>query len=115
MPNITTCTRCGKLYEESSGERADEPDRLCTACWRAARAALKCADPISAAVDDVLIDEMPDGLKAAIDAALAGGAPPGEILRRVRLKTGGPQAQPGGLTYLAVEAYLERRAKESPR
>jgi hypothetical protein len=26
MPNITTCTKCGHLYEESSNEAANEPD-----------------------------------------------------------------------------------------
>lgn len=71
-------------------------------------------DDLERAVNDVLIDEMPAGLKAALDAALAKGAPPAEILRRVRAQTGGPLARPGGLTYLAVEAYLERRAKEAP-
>lgn len=36
MPHLTTCTRCGRPYEESSEERANEPawtgERLCHAC-----------------------------------------------------------------------------------
>ena len=45
MPNTTTCTRCGRAYDEVSADRADVPawaaDRLCPECWafeqRAAR------------------------------------------------------------------------------
>lgn len=33
MPNITTCTRCGKCYEETSEERANEAERLCAECF----------------------------------------------------------------------------------
>ena len=33
MHNITTCSKCGKCYEESSEERANEPDRLCHECY----------------------------------------------------------------------------------
>lgn len=33
MPHITTCTRCGKGYEESSEEAANAPERLCHRCW----------------------------------------------------------------------------------
>ena len=34
MPNITTCTRCGKAYEEGSEEAANAPDkRLCPKCF----------------------------------------------------------------------------------
>lgn len=32
MPHITTCTRCGSAYEESSEERAHEAERLCPPC-----------------------------------------------------------------------------------
>ena len=32
MPNITTCTHCGKLYEASSEETANERVRLCPTC-----------------------------------------------------------------------------------
>lgn len=38
MAHITTCTQCGKLYEESSEEYANEPNRLCLACWRSQNA-----------------------------------------------------------------------------
>ena len=38
MPNTTTCTRCGRAYDESSADRADVPawaaDRLCPDCYR---------------------------------------------------------------------------------
>jgi predicted nucleic acid-binding Zn-ribbon protein len=35
MPHITTCTRCGHLYEESSEETANAPgERLCYDCYR---------------------------------------------------------------------------------
>lgn len=30
--SITTCSACGKLYEESSDEAANMPFRLCLAC-----------------------------------------------------------------------------------
>lgn len=36
---ITTCTNCGKGYYESSEEMANEPGRLCMACWNQAKAA----------------------------------------------------------------------------
>lgn len=36
MPT-TTCTTCGKLYEESSEELANAPKRDCMDCWMAAR------------------------------------------------------------------------------
>lgn len=32
MPNVTTCSRCSRLYEASSEEIAAEPDRLCPWC-----------------------------------------------------------------------------------
>lgn len=45
MPYVTTCRRCGRAYAERSREAADVPawaatvaDRLCPACWQAARA-----------------------------------------------------------------------------
>lgn len=34
MSCVTNCTKCGALYEESSEERANEPDRTCIACNR---------------------------------------------------------------------------------
>lgn len=34
MSNTTTCTRCGKLYEESSSEEANSPKRECVDCWK---------------------------------------------------------------------------------
>lgn len=36
MSAITTCTKCGSLYEESSEEQANAPDRECTKCYLAA-------------------------------------------------------------------------------
>lgn len=33
---ITTCTKCGKLYEAGSEDQANEPDRLCRECAMAA-------------------------------------------------------------------------------
>ena len=68
-------------------------------------------ESLEAAVDRVLIDSMHKGLKAAIDGALAGGATAAQVLARIHKLTGGPRAQPGGLTYLAAEAYLEAKAK----
>ena len=35
MPHITTCTSCGKCYEEVSEELANAPERECIPCWRA--------------------------------------------------------------------------------
>jgi hypothetical protein len=32
MPNITTCTKCGGLYEAGSEEQANEPERFCPSC-----------------------------------------------------------------------------------
>ena len=33
MPNITTCSRCGTCYEESSEEWANVQTRLCGRCY----------------------------------------------------------------------------------
>ena len=33
MSNITTCTECGKCYEEVSEESANQPKRECPECW----------------------------------------------------------------------------------
>lgn len=30
---LTTCTRCGRVYEETSDETANDPGRLCMPCW----------------------------------------------------------------------------------
>ncbi len=32
MPNITICPQCGRCYEETSWEQADNPDRRCREC-----------------------------------------------------------------------------------
>lgn len=32
MPNITTCSKCNKLYEAGSEEKANQKDRLCFNC-----------------------------------------------------------------------------------
>ena len=32
MANLTTCNKCGRLYEETSEEEANRPDRKCLAC-----------------------------------------------------------------------------------
>jgi hypothetical protein len=63
---------------------------------------------LTAACDEALIASLAPGLKTSLDAALAKGATPRELLARVRRQTGGPRARRGGLTYLAVEAYLRR-------
>lgn len=34
MPHITTCSKCGRLYEEASEEASFAPGRLCLACHR---------------------------------------------------------------------------------
>jgi hypothetical protein len=65
-------------------------------------------DYLRAACDKVLAADLPPGLKAALDAALVAGATPRELLARVRRQTGGSRARRGGLTYLAVKAYLRR-------
>ena len=30
---ITTCSKCGALYDERSEERANEPERICLRCF----------------------------------------------------------------------------------
>jgi hypothetical protein len=34
MAHITTCTDCGKCYQEYSEEFANEPNRVCRACYK---------------------------------------------------------------------------------
>jgi|SRR3990167_2000773 len=34
MPNITTCSLCGKCYEETSEEETNAPTRHCSGCCR---------------------------------------------------------------------------------
>ena len=65
-------------------------------------------DTLAAAVDRVLIDGLPRGLKAAIDEALMGGATHDEITGRIWRQMGGRE----GLVYQGVCAYL-RRAEDS--
>lgn len=60
---------------------------------------------LKALADLTLIMSLPDGLRAAIDEALAKGASKREIVRRVQ-RTAGKR----GLTVLAVEAYLGSRS-----
>jgi hypothetical protein len=69
-------------------------------------------DTLEQEVDRILIDGMRPQLKAAIDAALAAGAHVQDVRRHIHRLTGGPNAQPGGLTYLACEAYLQKQARE---
>lgn len=38
MANVTTCTNCAGLYEESSEEAANDPNRLCMHCFDKASA-----------------------------------------------------------------------------
>lgn len=64
---------------------------------------------LRAACDAALAESLPAGLKAAVDAALAAGATRRAVLARVRRLTGGPRSSRGGLTYLAVAAYLRGR------
>ena len=33
MAHITTCPKCGKLYEDTCEELANAPDRQCDACF----------------------------------------------------------------------------------
>jgi predicted nucleic acid-binding Zn-ribbon protein len=33
MPHITTCPKCGKMFEAQSEEHANSPARLCPHCW----------------------------------------------------------------------------------
>lgn len=33
MPHITTCPKCGTLYEETCEELANAPDRQCDSCF----------------------------------------------------------------------------------
>lgn len=58
--------------------------------------------------DQALIDTMQPGLKQALDALVKRGVSSSALLSFVRDLTGGPQAPKGGLTYLAVSAYLFR-------
>jgi hypothetical protein len=62
-------------------------------------------DNLQAICDAALIAGLSPGLRETIDTALSCGTSARTILARVRQQTGGPRA-PGGLTYLAVEAYL---------
>jgi hypothetical protein len=59
-----------------------------------------------------LAGSLPAGLRAAVDAALAAGATRRGVLARVRRLTGGPRSTRGGLTYLAVAAYLRGHGRE---
>jgi hypothetical protein len=63
-------------------------------------------ESLEAACGAALVAGLRPWLKAALDAALAQGATRRQLLARVRRLTGGPRARAGGLTYLAVEAYL---------
>ena len=38
MPNITTCPKCGRCYEEVSEEMANSYERLCRPCFITAQA-----------------------------------------------------------------------------
>jgi hypothetical protein len=67
---------------------------------------------LRAACDAALAGGLPAGLKAAVDAALAAGATRRAVMARVRRLTGGPRAARGGLTHLAVAAYLRGRKAE---
>lgn len=64
-------------------------------------------------VDDILLSEMPAGLAAALDAALARGVTPADLLALVRHLTGGPTARQGAMTYHMCEAYLELHKEQS--
>ena len=66
-------------------------------------------ESLRAACDAALAESLQAGLKAAVDAALAAGATGRDVLARVRRLTGGPRSPRGGLTYLAVAAYLRGR------
>jgi hypothetical protein len=66
-------------------------------------------------VDEALIRGMRPDLCAALADALAGGVRVATILTGTRRITGGPHAQPGGLTYLAVEAYVRRWLADQQR
>ncbi len=46
MSHITNCLKCGKCYEETSGEEANSPRRRCLACWDAERKRLGTPDII---------------------------------------------------------------------
>ena len=65
MPNITTCSACGALYEASSEETANEPNRACSRCR-----------------PRVVIDYSPHRIKATASPYDCGGNPtkdyPGE-------------------------------------
>jgi hypothetical protein len=41
VPNVTTCTECGKLYEAGSEEQANEVSRWCPSC-RGSRSCVLC-------------------------------------------------------------------------
>lgn len=43
MPNITTCTKCGGLYEAGSEEQANERVRFCSDCLRGTPAGIAAA------------------------------------------------------------------------
>jgi hypothetical protein len=60
------------------------------------------------AVDCLLISELSTGLKRTLDEMLRDGRSKAEILEEVHVMTGGPAAVHGGLTYMAIEAYLDR-------
>lgn len=74
---------------------------------------IKAMDDLAAACERVLLDSMPQALKDALEAVLAIGISPAEVLRRVRRQTGGPRAVRCGLTYLSVECFLRQRKLET--
>lgn len=48
MSHITTCTDCGRAYEERSEEAANAPDRLCASCWQQAARKRLAENPLPA-------------------------------------------------------------------
>lgn len=57
---------------------------------------------LTKAVDAILSESLPQSLRNSIDAALAAGATPREVLGLVKRQCGGKR----GPTVLATEAYL---------
>jgi hypothetical protein len=64
------------------------------------------------ACGEALMAALPAGLAGALDEALDLGASEEELLRQLWGLTSGPRARPGGLVYLACEAYLRHKGRQ---
>ncbi len=71
MPNITTCTKCGSLYEAGSEEQANEQERLCYSC-RQPRPAPQTVGENESEMRGLAVSLMKSNYRAADNAAKDG-------------------------------------------